>query len=132
MSYQEKSLYAQLVATLALTAFYIHFLVHSQTGNHWSHAVILGLILLLLFFQFIARRGSGNTVLDERDRRIRSLGDQWGLAILYIGILITLVAYWDHGALQSAHHLIGLLFHLLILSLFVRIIRQLVAYRTSL
>jgi hypothetical protein len=131
MSYQEKSLYAQLVAVLALTAYYIHFLAYSHAGYHWSHAVILGLIIAVLIFLSIARRGTGNTVTDERDRRIRALGAHWGLAVLYIGITITLVAYWDHGNFQSSHHLIGLLFHLLILSLFVRIIRQLVAYKRS-
>jgi hypothetical protein len=39
--------------------------------------------------------------------------------------------YWDHGSMQSAHFLISILFHLLILAGAVRIIRELVAYRMS-
>jgi len=39
--------------------------------------------------------------------------------------------YWDHGSLDSAELLIGILFHLLVLAGVVRIVRELVAYRMA-
>ena len=71
-------------------------------------------------------------VEDERDRSIAAIGTRWSNLILWIGLVAILVMYWDHGGLRSQAHMIGIVFHLLVLAAAVRIIRELVAYRTSL
>jgi hypothetical protein len=77
------------------------------------------------------RRRSGNVVEDERDRSIASIGARWSNIILWLGLIIILVLYWDRGSMRSANVLIGILFHLLVLAGSVRIIRELIAYRMS-
>lgn len=132
MSYREKGLYAQLVCLAALTAFYLHGLLYSHAGRHWLHAVFLGLLLAMLLFRLALSRSSGDTLTDERDRAIRALGARWSNVSLYASLVVVLVLYYDHGSLQSAAHLIGILFHMLIFAAGISILRQIVAYRTAL
>ena len=131
LSFQEKMLYAQLVGLLVVGAYYAHYLVHQQPGQHWFHAVIVGLALLFASFRMFLRRGSGNVVEDERDQQIAAIGTRWSNLILWIGLVVILVMYWDHGGLRSKDFIVGLIFHLLLLAGFARIIRELVAYRMA-
>ena len=131
MSFQEKMLWAQLVGMFAVVAFYLQYLVHSGPGHHYFHAVVLVLLFLFASVRTFFRRRSDSVVEDERDRSIAAIGSRWSNIILWIGLIIILVLYWDHGSVRSANHLIGILFHLLVLAGSVRIIRELVAYRTA-
>jgi hypothetical protein len=131
LSFQEKMLYAQLVGLIVVGVYYAHFLVTAPPGHHFLHAVLLIVLLLFVSFRTILRRGSGNVVQDERDRSIAALGTRWSNLILWIGLVLILVTYWDHGSLRSPHLLIGLLFHLLVLAALARIIRELIAYRMA-
>jgi hypothetical protein len=79
---------------------------------------------------FVGRRSS-KVVEDERDRAVAAIGTRWSNMTLWLGLVVILVIYWDHGSLRSASFLMGILFHLLVLAGFVRIIRELVAYRMS-
>jgi multisubunit Na+/H+ antiporter MnhB subunit len=132
LSFGEKMLYAQLVGLVVGGGFYIHFIAHQPPGGRGFHVLVLVLILLFASFRTLLRRRSGNVVEDERDRSIAAIGTRWSNVILWIGLVAILVAYWDHGALRSQAHMIGIVFHLLVLAALVRIIRELVAYRTSL
>ncbi len=129
--FQEKMLWAQLAGILVVVVFYARFLVHSGPGHHYFHAVLIGLLFLFVFVRTFVRRGSGNVVEDERDRAVASIGTRWSNLILWIGLVLILVLYWDHGSMRSANFLIGMLFHLLILAGSARIIRELIAYRMS-
>ncbi len=131
LSFQEKLLYIQLVFALGVGVFYAHFLIHTPPGTHRVHALIIVLALLFASLRGLLRRGSGNVVEDERDRTIDAIGGSWSNFVLSIGIGSMLVMYWDHGGLRTPAHTVDLLFHLLLLSILVRIIRQLVAYRTG-
>lgn len=131
LSFQEKMLYAQLLGLVVVGVYYAHVLVNAPPGHHWLHAVILVLLLLFASFRMLLRRGSGNVVQDERDRSIACLGTRWSNLILWIGLVVMLVMYWDHGDLRSPHLLIGLIFHLLLLAALARIVRELVAYRMA-
>lgn len=131
LSFQEKMLWAQLLGIIAVVVFYGHYLVHSSPGHHYFHAVVLVLLFLFGTIRVIARRRSGNVVEDERDRSIASIGARWSNLILWLGLVIILILYWDHGSMNSARFIIGILFHLLVLAASVRVIRELVAYRMS-
>jgi uncharacterized membrane protein len=131
LSFQEKMLWAQLLGIVAVVVFYGHFLVHSGPGHHYFHALLLVLLFLFATVRMFLRRRSGNVVEDERDRSIASIGARWSNIILWLGLIIILVLYWDRGSMRSANVLIGILFHLLVLAGSVRIIRELIAYRMS-
>ena len=131
LSFQEKMLWAQLLGIVAVVLFYGHYLVHSGPGHHYFHALLLLLLFLFGSARLIARRRSGNAVEDERDHSIASIGTRWSNVILWLGIVLILVLHWDHGSMHSAHLVIGIIFHLLVLAGSVRIIRELVAYRLS-
>jgi hypothetical protein len=129
-SFQEKMLWVQLLGVAVVGGYYVHFLIHAR-GPHYSHAVLLVLLLLFALVRWLARRRSGNVVADERDREIACQGARWSNNVLWVGLICILVWYWDHGGLRSAELIIGILFHLLVLAGLVRIVRELVAYRRA-
>ena len=129
LAFQERMLWAQLVAILAVGVYYVHFLVHAGPGHHYFHAVILAVLLVFGSISFAARRRAGN--VDERDRSIAAIGARLSNIILWVGLVLILVLYWDHGSIHSAHLVIGLIFHLLLLAGIARIVRELVAYRIN-
>jgi O-antigen ligase len=131
LTFQEKMLWAQVLALLGVGVFYVHFLHNAAPGHHYFHAVILGVLLVFGSVSFVARRRAGNVVEDERDRSIAAIGARWSNVILWVGLVLILVLYWDHGSLRSAGLLIGLIFHLLLLAGIARIVRELVAYRMT-
>ncbi len=131
LSFQEKMLWAQLLGIVVVVLFYGHYLVHAGPGHHYFHALVLLLLFLFGSVRLIARRRTGNVVEDERDHSIASIGARWSNVILWLGIVLILVLYWDQGSMRSTHLVIGILFHLLVLAGVVRIIRELVAYRMS-
>jgi hypothetical protein len=129
LTFQERMLWAQLVAILAVGVYYVHFLNNAPPGHHYFHALILGLLLVFGSVRFVARRRAGS--IDERDRSIASIGTRWSNIILWVGLVLIMVIYWDHGSIHSAAFVIGLIFHLLLLAGIVRIVRELVAYRIN-
>jgi len=131
LSFQEKMLWAQLAGIVVVVVFYGYFLVHAGPGHHYFHALLLVLLFLFACVRTFFRRRSGSVVEDERDRSIAAIGSRWSNIILWLGLILILVLYWDHGSVHSAHFLIGVLFHLLVLAGSVRIIRELVAYRMA-
>ena len=131
LSLQEKMLWVQLLGIVVIVLFYGHYLVHAGPGHHYFHALLIVLLFLFASVRLILRRRSGNVAEDERDRLIAAIGARWSNIILWLGLVVILVMYWDHGSMRSANFLIGILFHLLVLAGSVRIIREIVAYRMS-
>ena len=131
ISFQEKMLWGQLAGIVVVVLFYGHFLVHSGPGHHYFHALVLALLLLFVSVRTFFRWRSGSVVEDERDRSIAAIGSRWSNIILWLGLVVILILYWDHGSVRSANFIIGILFHLLVLAGSVRIIRELVAYRMA-
>jgi hypothetical protein len=131
ISFQEKMLWAQLAGMLVVVGFYMRFLVHAAPGHHYFHAVLLVLLFLFATVRIFVLRRSSKVVEDERDRAVAAIGTRWSNMILWLGLIVILVLYWDHGSLRSANFLIGILFHLLIFAGLARILRELVAYRMS-
>jgi uncharacterized membrane protein len=129
-SFQEKMLWVQLAGILLVGGYYVHFLAYTH-GPHYFHAVLLIALLLFALVRWLARRRSGNVVEDERDREIRCKGARWSNNILWLGLILLMVWYWDHGGLRSAELIVGILFHLLLLAGLVRIAREMVAYRRA-
>jgi uncharacterized membrane protein len=131
LGFQEKMLWAQFAGVMVVVGFYIRYLAHSGPGHHYFHAILIGLLFLFASVRTFVQWRSKNVIEDERDRAVASLGTRWSNNILWLGLVIILVLYWDHGSMRSASFLIDILFHLLLLAAVARIIRELVAYRTS-
>ena len=131
LSFQEKMLWAQLLGLAIVVVFYVHYLVQAPPGHRFFHAFLIVLLLVFAFVRILVRRRSGNVVEDERDRSIAAIGAHWSNVILWSGLVVIMVGYWDHGSFRSAGFLIGILFHLLVLAALVRIVRELVAYRMA-
>jgi hypothetical protein len=132
LTFQEKFLYGQLVLLIAVFFFYAHFLRHAAPGTYPVRTILLFVAFLVAFYHSGYRRKSGNTITDERDAMIDGIGGIWSNIVLSIGIGSILVMFWEHGRPDNARHIVDILFHLLGLSMAVRIIRQLVAYRMAL
>jgi hypothetical protein len=131
LGFQEKMLWARFAGVMVVVGFYLRYLAHSAPGNHYFHAVVIVLLFLLASARTFARWRSRNVIEDERDRAVAAIGTRWSNNILWAGLVVILVLYWDHGSIRSAAYLIGILFHLLLVAALVRIIRELVAYRKS-
>ena len=131
LTFQERMLWAQLAAILAVGVYYVHVLAHAGPGHHYFHAVILAVLLVFGSISFAARHRTGAVVEDERDRSIAAIGTRWSNIILWVGLVLIMVLYWDHGSIHSAAFVIGLIFHLLLLAGIARIVRELVAYRIN-
>jgi len=131
LGFQEKMLWARFAGVMVVVGFYLRYLAHSAPGNHYFHAVVIVLLFLLASVRTFARWRSRNVIEDERDRAVAAIGTRWSNNILWAGLVVILVLYWDHGSIRSAAYLIGILFHLLLVAALVRIIRELVAYRKS-
>lgn len=131
LGFQEKMLWARLAGVMVVVAFYLRYLDHSVPGNHYLHAIVIVLLFLFASVRTIARWRSRNVIEDERDRAVAAIGTRWSNNILWAGLVVILVFYWDHGSIDSASFLIGILFHLLLLAALASIIRELVAYRKS-
>ncbi len=131
LGFHEKMLWAQFAGVLVVVGFYLRYLAHSAPGNHYLHAVLIVLLFLFASVRGVVRWRSRSVIEDERDRAVASLGTRWSNNILWLGLVMILVLYWDSGSVRSASFLIGILFHLLLLAALARIIRELVAYRMS-
>jgi hypothetical protein len=131
LGFQEKMLWARFGGVIVVVGFYLRYLAHSAPGHHYLHAVFIVLLFLFASVRTFVRWRSRNVIEDERDRAVAAIGTRWSNNILWAGLVVILVLYWDHGSVRSASYLIGLLFHLLLLAALARIIRELVAYRKS-
>jgi len=131
LSFQEKMLWARFAGVMVVVGFYLRYLAHSAPGNHYLHAILIVLLFLFASVRTFVRWRSKNVIEDERDRAVAAIGARWSNNILWAGLVVVLVLYWDHGSLRSAGFLIDILFHLLLLAALARIIREIVAYRMS-
>jgi uncharacterized membrane protein len=131
LGFQEKMLWARFAGVMVVAGFYLRYLAHSTPGNHYLHAILIVLLFLFASVRTFARWRSRNVIEDERDRAVAAIGTRWSNNILWAGLLVIFVLYWDHGSVRSASYLIGLLFHVLLLAALARIIREIVAYRKS-
>jgi uncharacterized membrane protein len=131
LTFQEKMLWAQLIGIMVVVVFYAQYLVHSGPGHHYFHALLILLLFVFGAVRSFVRYRSRNVVEDERDRSIAAIGTRWSNLILWLGLVVVLVLYWDSGSVRSANSLIGILFHLLVLAGCARIVRELMAYRMA-
>jgi hypothetical protein len=138
LSYQEKSLYGELVADLAV---FVPYFVVIHTG-HPSLGFIAGSIALLIVasivLQGVIAAVTRNRLKDERDRLIRLRGYRAAYFTITSLMVLGMGALWLHsslGQLNPAHlalHFLSVFFAVLMLAEIVKTVVQLVAYRRAL
>jgi hypothetical protein len=138
LSYQEKSLYGELLADLAV---FVPYFIYIHTG-HPTVSLIGGTILVLIVVQIILQAiiaiASRNRLKDERDRLIRLRGYRAGYFTVTSLMVFLMGMLWVHNAMgqvnpsHMALHFLSVFFAVLILAELVKTIAQLIAYRRPL
>jgi uncharacterized membrane protein len=138
LSYQEKSLYGELLADLAVfLPYFIYIHVHNPTVAFIA-ATITILIVVQIILQILIAAFTRNRLKDERDRLIRLRGYRAGYFTVISLMLFGMAALWVHtilGQINPAHmalHFLSVFFAVLILAELVKTIVQLIAYRRPL
>ena len=137
LSYQEKSLYANLVADLLIYVPYFFYVMHHPTTLTRIVGTILLLIVAQIILQSIVAIASRNRITDERDRQIAGLGFRVAYYALVTMIFVGMGLLWlhtVHGQLEPNHmglHFLSVFLGMIVISELIKIATQLVAYRRS-
>lgn len=138
LSYREKTLYASLVAELAL---YSTFLVlHGQGSLNQVAGLIAAIIGVQIILQISIAALTRNRITDERDRLIELRGYRAGYLTIAFLMVLGLGMLWFHatvGHLQLDSRRIGLhflnvFFGMLVIADIIKTLVQIVSYRRAL
>lgn len=137
LSYQEKSLYGTLAANLLVYVPYCVYVMHNPTTLTHIIGTIILLIVAQIILQSIIAIATRNRITDERDRQIAGLGYRNAYFGLVSMILLGMGMLWlhaVHGLIDPNHmglHFLSVFFGMVVISDFIKIVTQLVAYRRS-
>jgi hypothetical protein len=138
LSYQEKSLYGELLADLAVFVLYVVYAHLHSTSVMFIAGAVTHLILLRIIFQLLIAAFTRNRLKDERDRLIRLRGYRAGYLTIIAIMLLGMAGLWVHtllGQINPAHmalHFLSVFFGVLIFAEVVKTVTQLIAYRRPL
>jgi hypothetical protein len=140
LSYQEKSLYGELLADLAVfVPYFVYMHLHHATLTvSIIAAAITILIAIQIILQIVIAAFTRNRLKDERDRLIRLRGYRAGYFTIVGVMLFGMGALWVHttlGQINPAHmalHFLTVFFAVLMIAEIVKTIAQLIAYRRPL
>jgi hypothetical protein len=140
LSYQEKSLYGELLADLAVfLPYFVYMHLHNATLTvSIIAASITILIAIQIVLQIVIAAFTRNRLKDERDRLIRLRGYRAGYFTIIGVMLFGMGALWVHttlGQINPAHmalHFLTVFFAVLMIAEIVKTIAQLIAYRRPL
>jgi len=135
LSYQERSLYGELFADLAVFVPYF-VLIHTQrmTVGFIAGAIVV-LIVAQIVLQALIAALTRNRLKDERDRLIRLRGYRAAYFTVVSVLVVGMGALWVEASLgqinpgHMALHLLGVIFAVLMLAEVVKTVAQLMAYR---
>jgi hypothetical protein len=138
LSYREKSLYASLVAELAVYGPY--FLLHRQNSINKVAGMIIAIIVLQIILQSIIAALTRNRVTDERDRLIELRGYRAGYLTLASLMVIGLGMLWFHATVGNLRldnrmmglHFLSVFFGILVIGDITKTATQIVSYRKAL
>ena len=140
LSYQEKSLYGELLADLAvfIPYFVLMHTHHATLTVSFIAASITILIAAQILLQAVIAVFTRNRLKDERDRLIRLRGYRAGYITIVTIMLILMSMLWVHSNLNQikpanmALHFLTMFFAVLMIAEIVKTVTQLVAYRRPL
>jgi uncharacterized membrane protein len=140
LSYQEKSLYGELLADLAV---FLPYFVYMHLRNATLTVSIIAasitiLIAIQIVLQIVIAAFTRNRLKDERDRLIRLRGYRAGYFTIIGVMLFGMGALWVHTTLgqiyppHMALHFLTVFFAVLMIAEIVKTVAQLIAYRRPL
>ena len=140
LSYQERSLWASLVAELVVYLPYFFF--HHQNSLNKVAGMIFAIIVLQIILQSIIAAVTRQRITDERDRLIQLHGYRAAYITLATLMVCGLGMLWLHGHTHEdeflkhgsffALHFLSVFFGMLVVSDIVKTVTQIVAYRRTL
>jgi len=138
LSYQERSLYGELFADIAVFVPYFIF-IHTR---HPTVGFIAGSITILIIAQIVLQTiiaiATRNRLKDERDRLIRLRGYRAGYFTAISFMVVGMGALWMHtifGDINPSHmalHFLSMFYAILMLAEVVKTIAQLIDYQRPL
>lgn len=138
LSYQEKSLYGELLADIAVFVPYFIFIHSHHPTVTYIAATIAILIAAQIVLQAIIAIATRNRLKDERDRLIRLRGYRAGYFTATGLMVFGMGALWVHttlGQINPSHmalHFLSVFYAILMLAELVKTITQLIDYRRPL
>lgn len=139
LSYQEKSLYGELLADVAV---FLPYFVLIHRPQQLTVSLIAGYILILIVAQIVLQTiiaiVTRDRRTDERDQLIRLRGYRAAYFTVVGLMVLGMAALWVHtslGQVMPAHlalHFLSVFFAVLMLAEIVKTATQLMAYRRSL
>jgi hydrogenase-4 membrane subunit HyfE len=138
LSYQEKSLYGELLADLAVFVPYFIYIHIRHTTVGFIAGSITILILIHIVLQTIIAVATRNRLKDERDQLIRLRGYRAGYFTAIGFMVVGMAALWLHttfGDLNPSHmalHFLSVFYAVLMIAELVKTITQLMDYRRGL
>ena len=138
LSYREKTLYASLVAELAVYGPY--FFLHQQNSVNKVAGMIVAIIVLQIILQSIIAVLTRNRITDERDRLIELRGYRAGYIALASLMVVGLGMLWFHATIGNFHldsrmvglHFLSVFFGMLVVADITKTATQIAAYRKAL
>ena len=139
LSYREKTLYASLVAELAIYGPY--FFLHGENSINKVAGMIFAIIVLQIVLQAVIAVLTRSRITDERDRLIELRGYRAGYFTFATLMALGLGMLWFHfntglhshlGNGPMGLHFLSVFFGMLVVADIVKTVVQLVAYRRAL
>ena len=136
LSYQEKSLYANLAANLFIYLHYFIYSLHHDPSLGRLIATIVTMIVFQIIVQVIVAATTRNRLKDERDELIELRGYRAGyfavITLIITGYLMVYLHVSQGMHFPPALHFLNAIFGILVIADIVRVITQLIAYRRAL
>jgi hypothetical protein len=136
LSYQERSLYGELIADVAV---FLPYFVLIHRPQQLTVGLIAGYIFLLIVAQIVLQTliavVTRDRRTDERDRFIRLRGYRAGYLTVVGFMVVGMGALWLHAALgqlnpnHMALHFLSVFFAVLMIAEIVKTVAQIAAYR---
>lgn len=138
LSYREKTLYASLVAELALYGTFL--VLHGQGSLNQVAGMIGAIIALQIVLQLLIAALTRNRTTDERDRLIELRGYRAGYVTLAFLMVLGLSLLWFHATVGHLNldsrriglHFLNVFFGMLVISDITKTVAQIVSYRRAL
>ena len=136
LSYQEKSLYANLAANLFIYLHYFIYSLHHDPQLGRLITTICAMVVFQIVVQVIVAATTRNRLRDERDQLIELRGYRAGY-LAVVSLVVTgyamIYLHTSHGMrFPPALHFLNAVFCILVLADVTRVITQLIAYRRAL
>jgi FtsH-binding integral membrane protein len=131
LSYQEKSLYGSLIAELIFFGVYFAYGSNTRADLGRLTGIVILLIIVQIIYQIVLAIASSRQLTDERDRLIAARGYRAAYFALVTGLMAIAALLLTNIPLASMA-LINVILAALVIAEIVKVVTQLISYKTAL